>query len=385
MKQPKYLTKLTQISELKDSEVEELNPVTDNFIFRANDYYMGLIDWNDPHDPVRQLIVPSRGELGEWGTLDASEEEKYTRVKGLEHKYADTALLLVNDVCGGYCRFCFRKRLFMEGNDEVVRDISEGLRYIRENKQITNVLLTGGDPLVLSTEKLELIVRQLREIDHVSIIRIGTKMPAFSPARILNDPSLTRMIKNNSTDTKKIYIMLHFNHPRELTAIAIEGLNCLLRAGAIMANQTPLIRGINDDPEVLVELFNRMSFVGVPPYYVFQCRPTLGNQSFSVPLEEAYDIFTKAHAKGSGLAKRARFVMSHTTGKIEVVGKADGRIYFRYHQAADPAENGAFFSCKLNPDSYWLDDYEEFKPKTTSPSDDKAMFTCIGDAVRPAK
>ena len=276
MPKPKYITKLEQLDGLPDEEKERLKEVAEKFVFRTNEYYMSLVDWNDPDDPIRRLIIPDESELEDWGHLDASFEAEYTVVPGLEHKYDSTALLLVNDVCGAYCRFCFRKRLFMDDNDEVVKDVSDGIAYIREHPEISNVLLTGGDPLIMSTGKLEKVISQLRDIDHVQIIRIGTKMPAFNPMRITEDASLLEMISKYSTDDKRIYIMAHFNHPRELTDVAIAGLGLLQRAGAVTVNQTPLIAGINDDPQVLSELFNKLSYIGVPPYYVFQCRPTPG-------------------------------------------------------------------------------------------------------------
>ncbi|GIS85029.1 MAG: hypothetical protein CM1200mP16_13290 [Nitrospina sp.] len=205
-KKIKYLTKLEQIPQLTEKEREEMQKVNDRFVFRTNDYYQSLIDWKDPNDPIKRIIMPDVEELNEWGELDASNEEKYTKVHGLEHKYTSTALLLVNEVCAAYCRFCFRKRLFMNENDEVTKDISEGLEYIKNNKEINNVLLTGGDPLVLSTSKFgKPIIQKLREIEHVKIIRIGTKVPAFNPFRILNDPSLLEMFRKYSTNEKKIY------------------------------------------------------------------------------------------------------------------------------------------------------------------------------------
>ncbi|MBI4389217.1 MAG: KamA family radical SAM protein, partial [Nitrospinae bacterium] len=358
-KKPKYLTKLDQVPELSEDERAFLKPVTGKFIFRSNEYYQSLIDWNDPNDPIRRIVVPEIQELDEWGRLDASDEGSYTVVKGLEHKYDSTALLLVNEVCAAYCRFCFRKRLFMNENDEVTKDISEGLQYIREHKEITNVLLTGGDPLIMSTSKLEPIIRQVREIEHVQIVRIGSKIPAFNPFRIIDDPSLLDMIRKYSVPEKKIYIMAHFNHPRELTDLAIEGLNLLLKAGAIIVNQTPLVRGINDSPAVLEELFKKLSFIGAPPYYVFQVRPTLGNKSYVVPVEEAYDIFERARMHCSGLAKRARFVMSHATGKIEVVGLTKSQIIFKYLRAARMADSAKVLVFKRNPSSCWFDDYHE--------------------------
>lgn len=358
-KKPKYLTRLNQVPELSQEEREQLEPVNDKFIFRSNDYYNSLIDWNDPKDPIRKIIIPEVQELEEWGQLDASNEEQYTRAKGLEHKYDSTALLLVNEVCAAYCRFCFRKRLFMDDNEEVTKDISEGLAYIREHPEINNVLLTGGDPLIMSTSKLEPIIRQLREVEHVRIIRIGTKIPAFNPMRIYNDESLREMFRQYSTGQKRIYVMAHFNHPRELTPEAVRGLEFLLQAGAIVINQTPMIAGVNDDPEVLGRLFNELSYIGVPPYYVFHCRPTLGNKPYTMPVEKAYEIFERARIVGSGLAKRARFVMSHQTGKIEVVGLTEKNIYFRYQRAADNRNSARFMVFRRNADAYWFDDYTE--------------------------
>ncbi len=356
---PKYIRTLKNIPQLTDREKAHLEPVTKKFAMRVNEYYLSLINWDDPEDPIRRIIIPHPGELKEWGDLDASREHLYRKAPGLEHKYDYTALLLVSRTCGGFCRFCFRKRLFIKDNDEVATDVSEGLDYIRQHKKITNVLLTGGDPLLLSTKKLSKIVSRLRDMEHVKIVRIGTKIPAFNPYRILNDPSLLEMIEKFSTMEKKIYIMAHFNHPRELTPQAIEAMNLLQKAGAVTVNQTPLIKGVNDKPEILSELFRELSFIGVPPYYVFQNRPTLGNYSYAVPLERAYEIFEQARMHTSGLGKRARFVMSHEKGKVEVVGKTENYIFMRFHRAADPTEKSKFIVAKCNPNAYWLDDYDE--------------------------
>ncbi len=358
-KKPKYLTRLEQVPQLSEEERNRLQPVSDKFVFRSNDYYNSLINWDDPADPIRKIIVPEVQELDDWGKLDASDEEKYTKVRGLEHKYDSTALLLVNEVCAAYCRFCFRKRLFMDDNEEVTKDISEGLEYIRAHKEISNVLLTGGDPLIMATSKLEPIIRQLREVEHVKIIRIGTKIPAFNPYRILKDHSLLEMIRKYSHIEKRIYIMAHFNHPRELTSVALEGLDALMRAGAIVVNQTPMVKGVNDDPEVLMELFQKLSFIGVPPYYVFQCRPTEGNKPYDIPVERTYEIFEQARARCSGLAKRARLVMSHASGKIEILGLTEKHIVFKYQRAADNEDSGKVVLFKRNPEAYWFDDYEE--------------------------
>ncbi|HQC12195.1 MAG TPA: KamA family radical SAM protein [Methanoregulaceae archaeon] len=359
MKNPKYITSVDRIESLSEDERNTLREVTDRFAFRSNEYYLSLIDWDDPEDPIRKIIIPDTRELENWGELDASNEKNYTVAPGIQHKYRQTALFLAVDVCGSFCRFCFRKRLFMNDVDEIAKDYSAGIRYIQNHPEITNVLITGGDPLILATPRLEGLISEIRKIDHVQIIRIGTKMLAFNPYRILNDPDLPDMIRRYSSPKKRIYIMAHFNHPREITPQAIEALDLLRDAGAIIVNQTPLLRGINSDPQVLAELFRKLSFIGVPPYYVFQCRPTLGNRLFEMPVEEAYEIFEKAKTGCSGLAKRARFVMSHASGKIEVVGKTEGSTFFKYHQAADPLDMGRFMVFRSNPDAYWFDDYTE--------------------------
>ena len=355
----KYITKIEQLEQLSEQEIADLKDVTGKFAFRANDYYLSLIDWDDPADPIRSIIVPHSQELETWGRLDPSNEEAYTVMPGVEHKYNSTALFLVSNVCDGICRYCFRKRVFIEPQSAYLRDVPAAMQYVREHTEINNVLLTGGDPLVLTTSKLENIIRQLRQIEHVRIIRIGTKIPAFNPYRILDDPTLPAMIETYSTERKRIYVMTHFVHSRELTDVAVKGLGLLQKAGAMIANQTPLIRGLNDDPKVMAELLGRLPYIGAIPYYIFQCRPALGNKAYTVPIEEGCEIVEQAKSLVSGLGKRARYAMSHSTGKIEVVGKTEGRVYFKYLRAADDADSGRFMVFKSNPNAYWLDDYDD--------------------------
>ncbi len=357
--QMKYLTRIKQLGQLSEQERTELKKVTETFPFRCNDYYLSLINWDDPDDPIRTIIIPKLHELEKWGRLDPSDEESYTIMPGLEHKYNSTALLLVSNVCEGICRYCFRKRFFINTQREYLRDPAAAIQYIREHKEITNVLLTGGDPLVLTTSKLENIIRQLRQIGHVEIIRIGTKIPAFNPYRIIEDPTLLKTIKKYSTKQKKIYVMSHFVHPRELTEVAVNSVNLLQEAGALLANQTPLIRGLNDDPRVMAELLAQLSYIGAIPYYIFQCRPATGNKAYTVPIEEGYEILEQAKSLVSGLAKRARYVMSHATGKIEILGKTKEFVYLKYHRAADNSDSGRFLIFRSNPNAYWFDDYDE--------------------------
>jgi lysine 2,3-aminomutase len=362
MSRIKWITDINHLP-LSEEEKKKLQKVTEFFPMKLTEHYAKLIDWSNPDDPLRKIAVPFEEELEDWGYLDPSNEKKYTVAPGLQHKYPDTALFLIAPTCVGFCRFCFRKRLFikeknLKGN-EVLIDLEKAFKYIEEHREINNVLLTGGDPLVLPTEKLEAVIARLRKIPHVKIIRIGTKSLAYYPQRVLEDPDFIRMIEKYSLPDRRIYIMNDFNHPREISEETVKAVDKLLKAGALLTNQTPLLRGVNDNPETLRELFEKLSFIGVPPYYVFINRPVKGNKAFAIPVEEALTIFEKAKIGISGLAERAKLIMSHTTGKIEVVGMDDEHIYFKYHRAADPENRGKFLVFKRNPEAYWFDDYTE--------------------------
>jgi KamA family protein len=234
------------LEHLNEQEKVELKKVADKFAFRCNDYYLSLIDWDDPNDPIRRIIIPNMRELKEWGRLDPSDERIYTVIPGLEHKYNSTVLMLVSNVCGGICRYCFRKRVFINSQQDYLHDLPAAVSYLRDHTEITNVLLTGGDPLVLTSSQLENIIRGVTEIEHIRIIRIGTRIPAFDPYRIIDDPALVEMLGAYSMERRKIYVMTHFIHPRELTDPAIKAINLLQKAGVEVANQTPLIKGVND-------------------------------------------------------------------------------------------------------------------------------------------
>ena len=356
MNRVRFVHSLNALTALTPAERESLRRVDDLHAFRSNDYYLGLIDWTDPNDPIRRIAVPQLGELHPFGDMDASSEHANYVVPGVQHKYPHTALVLCTEVCATHCRFCFRKRLFHDANAEANTDINEAIAYIRRTPQITNVLLTGGDPLTLSTRRIARILKQLRAIDHVGIIRIGTKTPAFNPFRISHDPELLKTLSTYSLPDKRIYVIVHFNHPKELTPEAVTAIDALINSGVIVANQTPLLRGINDNPDTLAELMRRLSYLGVPPYYIFQCRPTKGNCPFKLSLTDAYRTFERAKRRVSGLAKRARLVMSHATGKIEIVGVTKQFIYMRYHRARNHEDEGRFMAFLRDDKACWLDD-----------------------------
>jgi KamA family protein len=327
-----------------------------DFAYEMGDYYLSLIDWSDPHDPLRRLILPAQDEERSPGALDPSNEAVNTPTAGLQHKYRDTALLLVTDECAGYCRYCFRKRLFLEANREVQRDCRPGLAYISEHPEITDVLLTGGDPLTLPSDHLREIVEGLLSIDHVRTIRIGSKMPAFNPQRITHDRELASLVHRVVQQGRSLYMMVHFDHPRELTTEAIAALSVLRAAGAMCVNQCPLTRGINDDHDVLAELFQACTDAGCPQYYVFQCRPTRGNAAFMVPMVGAVAIVEEARRRVSGLSRRARLCLSHASGKIEILGIDERHLYARYHRAKHSEDASRFLVYQRNDTARWLDE-----------------------------
>lgn len=354
----KYVTRVGGLGRLSPDVRARLELVSDRFAFRANDYYLRLVDWGAPDDPIRRLIVPSEGELTDFGSLDASNEAANTRLPGLQHKYRDTVLLLVTDQCGGFCRYCFRKRLFLQGSRETSRDISAAVDYIGRNPEITDVLVTGGDPLTLPTPRLREIVGSVLAIPHVRTMRIGSKMPAFNPYRILDDSDLQEVFRERAHHDGRIYVITHFDHPRELTPAAVAAVNTLRECGVMCVNQCPVRGGVNDDVSVLAELFQRCTDAGCPQYYIFQGRPTLGNEAFEVPIVHGFGLVAEARTRLSGLSRRARYCLSHETGKVEVVGLDDEHIYARYHRAKDPADENRMLVLRRDDDAYWLDGLE---------------------------
>lgn len=352
-----HLTSIGEVNSCFNAGLSGLEDVENNYPFFANQYYLSLIDWNDPDDPIRKIIIPDKAEMVKWGFFDPSMEARNTKSPGLQHKYGATALMLISDNCGGFCRFCFRKRLFIKPEDEKIRDFSKDIEYIRNHPEISNVLLSGGDALMLPTSRLDKIISALLSIKHIKTVRIGTKMPAYDPFRITEDQSLHDMVRDNSRPGKMIYFMTQFNHPRELTKEAKEALDVLRLSGASLANQTPVLNGVNSDPETLSSLCSTLAESGNIPYYLFQCRPAVGNRHFTVPVETTYELYEKAKRSLSGLAKRARYVMSHSTGKIEVIGMDSEKVYMKYHQAANPGDVGRVMAFKRNPGALWLDDY----------------------------
>jgi len=348
---------LTAAVDLTPNEVAKLSAAAERHPMSITPYYLSLIDWSDPSDPIRKMAVPSGDELSPIGSYDTSGESENTKLPGLQHKYGPTALVLTTNRCAVYCRHCFRKRLVGLPSAEILQRFEDAALYIESHTEITNVLLSGGDPFVLPTAMLGAFLKRLDAIEHLRFIRFGTRIPVVLPERIIEDEQLLDLVRRHSRKDRRIYVVTQFNHPREITALADRAVERLLEAGAIVGNQTVLLRGVNDDPGVLSELQGRLAGIGATPYYVFQCRPVKRVKAgFQVSLRRGYGIVEQAKAELSGIAKRFKFVMSHRTGKIEIVGLSGDVMSFRYHEAKRTEDAGRFFRKRLAPGAGWLDD-----------------------------
>ncbi len=353
----KYTTHIEKIEGLAEDEKESLKEVSDKFKFRSNSYYNSLIDFSNPNDPIRNIIIPKLSELDEtYSDLDPSSEHSYMVVNGLEHKYEDTALILFNNVCGGYCRFCFRKRLFLDENDDTINDLSEAIDYIKNHKEIKNVLVTGGDPFITGSRKVTDFLKELSKIKHIQFIRVGSKMLAFNPFIFLDTDLVDRLKEIHKT--KKLKIMAHFNHPKEITNYTKEAIDKIRQTGIMIYNQTPIIRGVNDNSQTIIELIEKLIEVDVIPYYFFQMRPTAGNYGYSVPINEVLNILNNAFKELPGVYKNVKYTMSHKSGKIEIIGVFEDKIVFKYHRAAKKEDTGKLIVCKNNIEGRWLEDFE---------------------------
>jgi len=348
---------LPNYSDLSSEQREQLAQVVQAHPMRITPYYFSLINWNDPYDPIRKIAVPTLEESNLEGSYDTSGEAENTKMPGLQHKYAETALILATNRCATYCRHCFRKRLVGLPTREIVRRFEDAADYVERHSEINNVLISGGDPLVLSNEVIATFLKTLTKIEHLKFIRFGSRTPVTLPSR-LSDPELLALFRKYSQINRRLYIVTQFNHPREITPQSISAVGNLINAGLLMSNQTVLLRGVNDDPDTLATLMNRLVSIGVTPYYVFQCRPVKRVKTqFQVPICEGVRIVEKAKADCNGHSKRFKYVMSHTTGKVEILGIIDDEIYFKYHEAKNRKNLGVMFKRRANEKAGWLDDF----------------------------
>ena len=344
---------LTEKEKLQLNEIAKIHPI------RVTRHVMDLMDSDDPSDPIRRMYLPNIDELDLSGDYDTSGEAENTKAKGLQHKYEPTVLLLSTNICAIYCRYCFRKRMVGLTNAEVLCNFDDALDYIAAHREINNILITGGDSLMLSTDIIESFLRKISKIQHIRFIRFGTKTPTSLPKRILDDKKLLDIFARHNSDPSKprIYVVTHINHPKEIVSETIEAVRRLSLAGVAVSCQTVLLKGINDDPDVMADLMNDLVSAGIAPYYVFQCRPVKRVQkSFQIPIAEGIGIIEEAKRHLSGMAKRFKYVMSHPIGKIEIVGLADSRIIFKIHDAKYIEQTGTVFMRPLSEVAEWLPD-----------------------------
>lgn len=342
---------------IDEEEKEVLEKICRRHPVRVSRYYMSLIDSTNRKDPIRKLAIPHPREQSSKGTYDTSGERSNTVMPGVQHKYRQTALILATNACATYCRHCFRKRLVGVRTDEVVKDIEKACDYIRRHDEINNVLITGGDPFVLSTERIENLLKPLTVIPHLDFVRFGTRVPVTFPDRILMDDELVSMLNRYSTRNKRIYIVTQFNHENEITDKSTRAVERLQNAGIIISNQTVLLKGVNDSVKQMTNLMRGLLRIGVLPYYVFQCRPVKRVKAhFQVPLIRGASIVRGVNKNLDGHGKRFRFIMSHNTGKIEIMGIHDGMFVFKYHQAKSPELVGEIFTREIDSEATWLDD-----------------------------
>lgn len=271
---------------------ERLNSL---FHIRINPYYLSLIRY--PGDPIWLQCIPDGKELHDDGLLeDPLAEDTHSPVPSIVHRYPDRVLFLTTSQCSMYCRFCTRKRKVGDSTKINMKYIQDGIEYIAGHSEVRDVILSGGDPLMLTDFLLERILKSLRAVPHVEILRLGTKMPCVLPQRVT--PNLCRMIRKYHP----IYVNTHFNHPWECTPEAKRACEMLADAGCPVGNQAVLMKGVNDDPEVMLELMRKLLTMRVRPYYLYQADITKGTNHFRTPISKGLEIMDKLRGHTSGLA-----------------------------------------------------------------------------------
>jgi len=352
------IEQLKNFVDLSPEEEKKLKQIINKHPMRVTPYYMSLIDWDDPHDPIRKMAIPSLNELNLQGSYDTSGEAENTKMAGLQYKYQETALILATNKCAMYCRHCFRKRLVGLQTKETIERFEYAADYIKQHEHINNVLVSGGDPFLLENEVIEKLLSILSELPQIKFIRFGSRAPVTFPSRF-EDNELLGILSRYSRPDRRIYVVTQFNHPKEITKQSIQAVDKLIKSGIIVNNQTVLLKGVNDNPTTLVNLLNSLVSIGVNQYYIFQCRPVKRvKHHFQVPLCTGLDIIEKAKAHCNGHSKRFRYILSHRTGKIEILGILDEEIYFKYHQAKNRKKLGKIFKIPVNENVGWLDDFE---------------------------
>jgi lysine 2,3-aminomutase len=326
---------LAKVINLTDEEKDEITHSMKYLRMAITPYYASLMDPDDPECPIRKQAVPTSNELhiskddmedtvGE--TIDAPHE-------GLTHRYPDRVLFLLTDQCSMYCRHCCRRRIVgTTDHQRSWEEIEEGLDYIRKTPQVRDVLLSGGDALLVSDALLEKVIRELRKIKHVQIVRIGSRTPVVLPYRIT--PQLVKMLRKYHP----IWLNTHFNHPKEITPESRRAVEMLADAGIPVGNQTVLLKGVNDCPTIMKKLVHDLVYIRCRPYYIYQCDIAKGLEHFRTSIAKGIEIIENLRGHTSGFAV-PQFVIDAPTGggKIPVgptylISQSDTRVVLRNYE-----------------------------------------------------
>ncbi len=290
------VARLLLLSEAEQASIDRLGR---SYRFAVTPYYFSLIDPEDPHDPIRRMIVPSVEEEVDLdqGEVDPLGEKADQVAPGLTHRYPDRVLFVVTSFCTSYCRFCIRKRNW-RGSDAArdPREVDEALAYIRSHPGIRDVLISGGDPLTLPISQLEYVLKGVREIPHVEIVRIGSREPVMLPMRI--EPELVTMLERYAP----LWVNTHFNHPNELTPEAAAAVDRLLRAGIPVNNQSVLLAGVNDSLDVMKALVRGLLKIKVRPYYLYHCDDVKGTAHLRTSVRRGLEILEGLRGHTTGFA-----------------------------------------------------------------------------------
>ncbi len=292
------LSRLAGILNISLPEADRYKDVIETYHFSVTPYYLSLIDMSDEKDPVRLQCLPDFRELDylPGSSDDPLEEERDMIVPDLIHRYPDRCLAMVTNTCAAYCRHCNRKHRWKEPKPKHFRkNLRMMIDYISQTKQIREVILSGGDPLMLKIETLEWFLHSLKSIPHVEVIRIGSRIPVVLPMMI--DQNLCDMLQKY----RPLWLITQFNHPREITPDAAGACEMLLEAGIPVMNQSVLLKGVNDSYEAMRDLLYGLQRISVKPYYLFQCEPVKGVDHFRVDVWKGMEIMEKLWRNISGL------------------------------------------------------------------------------------
>ena len=329
------LATLKKYIKLSKEEEEGIRESLKTIRMAITPYYLSLIDPNNPEDPVRKQCVPTANETHRAAAdlLDPLHEDIDSPVPGLTHRYPDRVLLLITDMCSMYCRHCTRRRFAGQKDAATSMDnVEKAIEYIKNTPQVRDVLLSGGDALMVSDERLEYIIKKLRTIKHVEIVRIGTRTPVVCPQRIT--PELCNMLKKYHP----IWLNTHFNHPQEVTKESAAACARLADAGVPLGNQSVLLRGVNDCVNIMMKLVHELVKMRVRPYYIYQCDLSMGLEHFRTPVSKGIEIMEGLRGHTSGFAVPT-FVVDAPGGGGKtpvmpnyVISQAPGKVVLRNYE-----------------------------------------------------